>query len=79
MSKLKLMDMKEQLDQLAKDESQLIGQKKEIIQTLKDTFGVKSLKGAEKELAKLEKQSITMQEDLDKIVDTLEEDYEWND
>jgi len=75
--KQKLLNMKRHLDSLVKKESELLGQKKQVLTDLEE-FGIKNLKGADKELAKLEKQSEQLNGKLEGIVEELEENYDWD-
>ena len=77
-NKEKLMDMKKQLEGLGTKEAELKGQRKEILKTLKENFNVNSIEQAEVLLEELRKNGKTLDSKLQKIVDRLEEEYEWD-
>ena len=76
--KEKLLSMKETIDTIKSDRSKLEGKLEAVMQQLKDDFNVTTLKAAEKKYEALKKEEDELTEDLEKRIEKLENDYEWN-
>lgn len=74
----KLLKMKEKIDKAKADIARLQGSRDQLYKSLKDNFGCKTLKEAEKKLAEMNKDLDKKEAILTNGVTGLEEKYEWN-
>lgn len=74
----KLLKMKEKIDKAKADIARLQGSRDQLYKSLKDNFGCKTLKEAEKKLKEMNKDLDKKETILANGVTGLEEKYEWN-
>ena len=75
---VKLLRMKEKLENARSQSDQLQGRIDGIMGEMKERFNCKSLKELKTKIKQSEKESAELEDELEQGVDSLEEKYEWN-
>lgn len=73
----KLLDMKEKIQKAKTEKAELGGQIKEKKAQLEKEFGCKTIPQAEKKMKKLQEEIAKMEQELEKGVEKLEADHDW--
>lgn len=73
----RLLKLKDEIAQAKIDKAQIEGALKQNLQRLKDEFQCRSIEQAKTKLAKLKEQKETLQEQIEKAVENLEENFSW--
>jgi len=71
----KLLQLQEKIKDAEQQLAQLEGEKKQLLKTLKDEFGIDSIGAAEKELKSMQKDLQILENQIGKDYDTIMEQY----
>lgn len=77
MTEQQLVDLKRKIDSYKQKQSELKGKKKALLENLLTTFGCKTVEDAEKKAASLQKQVDQLEEEKEKGIKEIEENYEF--
>ena len=76
MTEQQLVDLKKKIDSFKQKQSELKGKKKALLENLQNTFGCKTVEDAEKKAATMQKQLDKLQDEKEKGIREIEENYE---
>lgn len=76
MEEERLLQLKEELEELKSEVSRLEGKQQTILENLKEQFGCSSIADAEKLLSTMDEEIQQLQEKIDKQLEKIEEKYE---
>lgn len=77
MTEQQLVDLKKEIDSAKQRQSELKGKRKALLETLQTTFGCKTLQEAEKKADRLQEQIDKLEEEKQKGIKEIEENYEF--
>lgn len=77
MTEQQLVDLKKKIDSAKREQSELKGRKKALLENLQNTWGCKTVEEAEKKASSLQKQIDKLEEEKEKGIKEIEETYEF--
>lgn len=77
MTEQQLVDLKKKIDSTKQKQSELIGKKKALLESLQSNFGCKNLQEAEKKAMKLQDQIEQLEKEKQEGIKEIEENYEF--
>jgi uncharacterized protein YoxC len=77
MTDQELLNLKKSIDNAKRQQSEMEGKKKALVETLNQKFGCKTIDQAEKKVESLSKEIDKLEKEKQELIEKLEKDYEF--